>query len=423
MVRYDCAMSYAALTVGYSRNQRDVWQPSASQLVGIPHVDVGPVAMKQDSYEYVPLERVQWGSPSAEAVAAEIKRLTAQRVFIVSSRTLARKTDVVTTIREALGARDAGLFDECKEHTPLQTVLDCAEAVRQAAPDLILTIGGGSVIDTTKIVQLTLTHDIRNMASLLSYADRPTDIPSVIRQIIIPTTLSGSEFTSRAGGLDTSRKHKSIFTAPDMCGRVVILDPRITRYTPEWLWLSTAVRSIDHAIEGYCAVDANPFIRGTALHALRLLFSSLRRTKQDPTDLEARLKSQQAVWLATTGVFHVPMGASHGIGYLLGSMGGVPHGYTSCVMLPAVLRWNEAATAHLQRDVAEAIGMPNRSAADGLAALLDDLGLPRKLSDVGITNEMLPKIADRAIESPVVLANPRPIKSRADILEILSLAS
>jgi alcohol dehydrogenase class IV len=336
---------------------------------------------------------------------------------------LARKTNVVSAIRQSLGARDVGMFDECKEHTPLESILACAQVVHDATPDLIVTVGGGSTIDTAKVVQLCLTHSIRSIDALLGYADNPTTAPSVVRQIIVPTTLSGSEFTIRAGGLDVSRKQKIMFMAPDMCGRVVILDPVITRQTPEWLWLSTAMRSIDHAIEGYCAVGADPFIRGTALHALRLFFSSLRRTKHDPADLEARLMSQQAVWLATSGVFHVPMGASHGIGYLLGSMGGVPHGYTSCVMLPAVLRWNEPATADLQRDVAEAIGMRDRSAADGVAALLRELGLPRTLSDVGITAEMLPKIAERAIENPVVLANPRPIRNTGDILEILSLAS
>ena len=117
------------------------------------------------------------------------------------------------------------------------------------------------------------------------------------------------------------------------------------------------------------------------------------------------------------------MGASHGISYLLGSIGGAPHGYTSCVTLPAVLRWNELVNGDLQRELAEAIGEPGRSVADSLGALLNDLNLPRTLKDIGITDEMIPQIVKYALQSAVVAANPRPIKTETDVLEILKLAS
>ena len=117
------------------------------------------------------------------------------------------------------------------------------------------------------------------------------------------------------------------------------------------------------------------------------------------------------------------MGASHGISYLLGSVGGAPHGYTSCVTLPAVLRWNEPVNADLQRELAEALGQPGRSVADSLGELLDDLGLPRTLKDIGITAEMIPQIVKYALQSPIVATNPRPIRTEADVLEILKLAS
>jgi alcohol dehydrogenase class IV len=92
-------------------------------------------------------------------------------------------------------------------------------------------------------------------------------------------------------------------------------------------------------------------------------------------------------------------------------------------MLPAVLRWNEPATSSQQKAIAAALGMPGVPAAEAVAALLDELGLPRRLADVGIEAAQLPLIAERALQSPVVKANPRPIGSAADILEILALAS
>src|SRR5271165_1499678 len=106
-------------------------------LIADPREDGG--AMKPGSYGYVPIERVHWDKPAAEAVTSERTRFGARRVFTVASRTLARKTDVIAQIRAALGSHDVGLFDECREHTPLESVIACAEAARAAEPDLILT--------------------------------------------------------------------------------------------------------------------------------------------------------------------------------------------------------------------------------------------------------------------------------------------
>ena len=116
------------------------------------------------------------------------------------------------------------------------------------------------------------------------------------------------------------------------------------------------------------------------------------------------------------------MGASHGIGYLLGTMHGVPHGYTSCLTLPAVLRWNEPVTGELQKDIAAALGGPGESASDVLTALLDALGLPHRLGDVGIAADQIPAIAARAAEHPVVKGKPRPVRDAHDAAAILQLA-
>jgi alcohol dehydrogenase class IV len=379
--------------------------------------------MQTGSYSFVPIEKIIWGTPAIEALPREIDARGATRVFIVASGTLSRKTQTMDQIAHALGKRYVGRFDECREHAPLESVISCLDATWRASPDLIATIGGGSIIDSAKIVQLGLTHNVRTLDDLLTLANKPTPGPSKIRQLIVPTTLSGSEFTSSAGSLDVRKKLKVGFSAADMCGQTIVLDPALSLHTPEKLWYSTAIRSIDHAIESFCAGASNPYIRANTAQAVRMFFSSLRRTKENPHDLDARLASQQAVWLATPGLFRVPMGASHGISYLLGSIGGAPHGYTSCVTLPAVLRWNESVNADLQRELAEAIGQRSRSVADSLGELLDDLSLPRTLKDIGITPAMIPRIVEYALQSPVVAGNPRPIKTEADVLEILELAS
>src|SRR5512134_1584484 len=114
-----------------------------------------------DHFAYLPLERVVFGKLAAQAAAEEVARIGARRVFVVASRSLSRSTPVVRELRQALAARDAGLFDECIAHTPWPSVIAAADAVRAAAPDLILTVGGGTPIDTVKILQLVLAHGAR----------------------------------------------------------------------------------------------------------------------------------------------------------------------------------------------------------------------------------------------------------------------
>ena len=126
-----------------------------------------------------------------------------------------------------------------------------------------------------------------------------------------------------------------------MMPRSVILDPAATVHTPEWLFLSTGIRAVDHAVEDICSINPQPLSDGTSLHALRLLSRGLRAVKADPGNLEARLDCQLGSWMSIMGSQNgVTKGASHGIGHVLGGTAGVPHGYTSCVMLPPVLRFN-----------------------------------------------------------------------------------
>jgi maleylacetate reductase len=130
------------------------------------------------------------------------------------------------------------------------------------------------------------------------------------------------------------------------------------------------------------------------------------------------------MWLSIgAGTSGVGVGASHGIGHVLGAACHVPHGHTSCVMLPAVLRWNLPANADRQKRVSEAFGQPAVPAADLVAKLVDTLGLPRHLADVGVGRDRFREIAEKAMHDRAVLNNPRPIREPAQVVEILELAA
>lgn len=387
------------------------------------------------AFEYTALQRVHCGASVAAALKQEIEGSDARRVLLVGSRSLSQKTSQFAEIRDALGTRYAGLFDDVAAHTPRADVMRILELARSLDTDLLVTLGGGSIIDAAKAVQLALDQQVYSEEVLLEYAQAGDGTRgskwgdfslfgegSSIRQIAVPTTLSGAEFSNNAGVTNSEKGTKEGYKGIDLCPRAIIYDPALTVHTPQWLWLSTAIRSLDHAIEGYCSADANAFVSGSFLHAMRLFSDSLPGARQDPADLLSRSLNQQAVWLACNGLGRVSHGASHGIGYILGALCGVPHGYTSCVMLPAVLRWNQEVNAAQQKDIATALGFPGENAGLVVKDLVSNLGLPTTLQAVGVGEDQLAEIAARALRHPVVRKNPRPIDDQQQIMEILRLA-
>ncbi|WP_146591899.1 iron-containing alcohol dehydrogenase [Puniceibacterium confluentis] len=369
-----------------------------------------------------PMEAVIHGTPAAQAVATEAERLGARRVFVIASGTLCRETDEVEKLKASLGRSCAGVFDRMGAHVPRGDVIAATAAAREVAADLIVTIGGGSPTDGAKAVALCLANDVSTGQDIDRLLDGDVAAPAV-PQISIPTTLSAGEFSAIAGVTNEATGTKDILLHPGLMPRVVVLDAEVARHTPEWLFLSTGVRAIDHCVEGICSQEANPFGDAQALHGLRLLADGLTRVKADAADLRARQDCLLGAWLSmgplTSGV---PMGASHGIGYVLGARYGIPHGHTSCLMLPAVMAWNASANADRQMLVAEALGDASEPASNLLHRLIASLGQPRGLLANGIARDAFPDIAEAALHTPWVPKNPRPIKGADDVMQILELA-
>jgi alcohol dehydrogenase class IV len=387
--------------------------------------------MLSGTYEFLPQDRVIFGRPASEAVVETADRMAKRRLLIVASKTLSRKTDVVSKIQAALAERCVGVFDECIEHVPRASILSLAAAVRKREPDLIVTVGGGTPIDTVKVMLLTMAAGVTDEPGFDTIrirveADGTRVVPTIkdppLRQIIVPTTLSGAEFSNLGGCTDPARKVKDLYTGRLIGGQVVILDPAATLYTPTGLWLSTGIRAVDHAVETICSRKPQPFTDATCIHALELLSVSLPANHANPADLGGRLDSQLAVWLATTGLGRVDWGASHGIGHQLGAVANVPHGHCSCVMLPSVLRWNRSVNAARQAIVARALGAEDGDAAAAVTKLVEALGQPTRLRDVAVRPEHYDAIATGAMQNVFVRSNPRPITHPAQVREILDMA-
>ncbi|HLZ82505.1 MAG TPA: iron-containing alcohol dehydrogenase [Caulobacteraceae bacterium] len=375
-------------------------------------------------------EQVIYGRPALEALTELAGAFGARRLMITSTASLAGPGGLAEQLAKGLGAACVGIFADISAHSPREGVVAGAHEARRLGADLLVAVGGGSVIDATKVMQLALWAGIETPDALGAYragsgADR-ADVAALtvgVRMVAVPTTLSAAEFTPFAGVTDVARHAKEGYAHPLLAPRAVVLDPAMTLATPPWLWGSTGMKAVDHAVEQLCNPARSPYADALAEAGLERLSWALPASLERPGDPEARLDCQIGMWLAMSGAASGRgLGASHAIGHTLGGTFGVPHGLTSAVALPAVLRWNEGVADDRQRKVAALMGHPGLSAAEAVKALARALDLPTDLAAVGIRPDQFHAIAEHTMHDRGVRSNPRPIKGPADIVAILELA-
>jgi len=378
-------------------------------------------------------QRVHAGIGALEkALPKELDAFGWRRPLLVTTNSLIR-SGLADRVQALLGDRCAGRVADIAAHSPVTAVARLVDDYRGSGADGVVALGGGSVIDAIKGLLVALgaglqaaeiTGERLVAANGGGTSQWGTDFARP-RMVAIPTTLSAAEFTSFGGVTDTAIGRKLMVSHPLAVPAVVIQDPACTLDTPAELLLSTAARSVDHSVEGFCATNASPISDATAIEAARRMWSALPRMHDDPSDLAARADAQAAAWLSiqgrSGGVYH---GASHGIGYLLGGGYNVPHGLTSCVMLPAVLRWNEPVNRDRQRAFCERAGLETSiPLAEHVERLFAGAGLPTRLSGVGVGPDRFERLAAMYDGTGPIATNPRKVGGAADLLEILRLAA
>jgi maleylacetate reductase len=384
--------------------------------------------IKPGTHHWNAQQRVVYGKAAAQGVDEEVSAAKAERVLVATTRSLTSGA-LVAGVMDALGSRCVGKFDAISAHTPRESVLAGAEQARSRQADLIVAIGGGSVIDCAKAMLLCLWRDIRAAAAMDALLEAPLESsawdadPQRLRMMAVPTTLSAAEFSTSAGVTDVARHRKQRFNHPLIVPRSVVLDPVATLDTPQELFLSSGMRAMDHAVERWLSIAPTPYADAVSSQAMGMLVHALPAIRRHPEDLQARLEAQMAAWLSTLGeAARTSVGASHGLGYILGAVRGVPHGITSCITLPAVLAWNEPVNGERQQLVSAKLGSPERRACDAMRDFIAALGVPYRLRDVGITQADLADLASRYDGTGPISTNPRPVRGAQDLIEILELA-
>ncbi len=391
-------------------------------------------------FEITKMERVRFGPDCINALPADVEAAGGTKVFIVASNTLATQTNVVDRIQGLLGDKAVGIFHNVSQHNHREEQIAAAAAARAAGADFLVSVGGGSPIDCAKGIAMCLADDITDPGTfddykiLFEYPDkveiRELKNKNAPKHITISTTLSAGEFNGFLGITDSDRQVKEAYGDTALCPVASYLDPVLSVHTPEWLWASTGIRAVDHCIESYLAVNNMPFVDGLTKAALEILVRDLPASAKDREAVAARGRCQIAAWMSIFGLPNVNLGLSHGIGHQLGARRDVPHGVTSCLMLPHVMDFNFPVSKARQASLADAFQIDRHDLSEEEAArafiselrrFIKDLGVPTRLSEVNVTKEDFPGIVSDALVDFVVATNPRPVTA-ADINGLLEAA-
>ena len=372
----------------------------------------------KDFYQYASSTRVIAGRDLLGSAGFEFQKDGAQRVFLVTDEVV-RGTGLVERVEAGLvdgGLESAGVFDDVPQDSSTATVEQCAAAAREAGADSFLAVGGGSVMDTAKIADAVFSHggsalELEGLYLMPREGDgmgRPLDIAPLA---CIPTTAgTGSEVSMAAVIKDPEQKVKLEIADFPLFPRLAILDPEATRTLPPAVAAATGMDAMTHAIEGYVSADWNPHQDARSLQALRLMRENLRRAVETPEDENARGNMLVAANLAIT----IGLGSVHAMSHPAGAQYGVPHGVANAIHLPHVIRFNAAGgpeIADRYRDVGDVLGVAEPEIGDALAgwvsALVGALGLPTRLSEVGVPEAGIPDLVEGALGDGTTLLNPR----------------
>jgi alcohol dehydrogenase len=330
------------------------------------------------------LERVIYGPGKIAALKDEMERRALERALVVTTDVVAA-LPILNAVTDALGPRCAGVFAGVVMHVPRKTTELLQQEIERVNADSLVSFGGGSPIDSSKVA----AYGLLGRRELI--------------HIAVPTTLSAAEYTWAGGVTDESTRVKSGVYDPRVMPLTVINDPALTLATPDWLWVTTGMRALDHAIECAYAIRHQPISDALATKSIALMTGHLPasiRTEGDER-LAHRGHCQMAAWFSIYGAMNTRFGLSHLLGHQIGPRWNVPHGVTSCITLPNSMRFVAEMAADRFGPIAEGYGIPfdpgnpkpaALACADSTAAFIAQFDVPKTLREAGVPREEIGEI-------------------------------
>ncbi len=370
--------------------------------------------------------RIVLGPGALARLGGEVARLGVRRPLVVTDRGVVA-AGIAERVYAALGEEELRFarFEEVRANPTDRDAAEGLAAFRAGECDGLVAVGGGSSIDAAKLVQLLTTH-----APPLSRYDDAAGGDRFVRDtmpplVAIPTTAgTGSEVGRSSVAILPETGRKTVIFSPYLMPRAAICDPELTVGLPPALTAWTGMDALTHSVEAYLATGFHPLADALALDGVRRVARALPAAVRDGADLAARTDMMIAAMEGATA-FQKGLGASHALAHALTPLAGVHHGLANAVVLPAVLEWNRPAAAARLARVAVALGEPDGDGDEALSeravervrALARGAGVPARLRDVGVREDALPRIAEKAFEDASHRTNPRPCTA-ADLLAL-----
>lgn len=374
------------------------------------------------NFNYFAPTKVLFGKGSIADLPYEVKRLGHKGVLVTDPGVVA--TGMVDQVKDIMGSALAGIYEDIPQDSGMEVVDRGASLALSSGADVIVSLGGGSVIDTAKGMCIIMTEggslrDFQGM-QILTRPQTP--------HIVIPTTAgTGSEVTCAAVVMDRQQGQKILIYEYFNTPRVAILDPKMTEGLPPDLTASTGMDAMTHAVESYCSQQRNPISDGAALHAIRLITRCLPLAVRDGFDLMARGQMQLAALMAGWAFSNALLGLTHAMAHSLGAVCGLPHGLANGILLPHVMRYNLEEIPELLADIAEAMGVVTQgmtkqeggeAAVSEMEHFLKRLGHPLRLKDVRIEEGSLRPCSELAMSDGSIIYNPKMIPDPDEVLQV-----
>ncbi len=388
------------------------------------------------SFRHVtPPLRVYYGADSLLQLPAEIDRLGCRRAVIFCGQTLARHPDGLALVVKALGNRYAGVFSRVTAHSPLPAVLAGAEALREFQADAVIAVGGGSAVVTARASSILLaeSRDIHEICTQYP-AGKPPVSPKLsqpkLPQWVVPTTPTTAYAKAGTAVVDPSLGQRVTLFDPKTRAHALFIHPQLALTAPASLALDAGVQAFAMAVQGIESKSRDPLADALLLHALRILDRHLRKLVAEPNDAETRGQLMLGALLAGQGTDYAPSGLTSAMAHCIGARFHLANGVTNALVLPHAMRFNAPATGSRLALVAEILGAGTQdnteaavaAAIDGVEQLFANIGLPKRLREVGVPNDALPQLAKDAAGDWFLHQNVRPVKDESELMKILDAA-
>lgn len=363
-------------------------------------------------YEFFSPVKIISGLKALENLPYELDALGAFRPILITDQGVTRAglvQQVVDTFADSHAVIGA-VYDKVPQDSSSAVVNEIAAIFSQAGCDSIVAVGGGSVIDTAKGVNIVVTE---NSDDLLKFSGAEMLKKPMKPFIVIPTTAgTGSEVTCVAVISDPSRNLKMSFTSNFLYPRAAILDPRMTLTLPPMITAATGMDALTHAVEAYISMQKNPLSDAYAWKAIEIIAKTLPGVVKDGNDREGRLALANASTMAGIAFSNSMVGIVHNLGHATGGVCHVPHGIAMSIFLPFGLQYNlKKVSAEIGELLLPLAGeevfskTPQEARAEKVIEAIHDLKdelfelcrLPRTLKEANVVREKLPEIANAAL--------------------------